>query len=190
MSSVKMRPSFSCPNCGANIYSEVCEYCGSHIDFNTSQAELTYPLFNGTNVSNLDRQGFLFFFCILWESITLCVHIPFLFFGNKMFDGMFLLGIFFNVVFFGIFHLIGIGLLVLALKNKKMYKNVVTNGKLCNGICVGYTDHNRIKFNLEVDAGDWKTLFVVNQKDYRPISVGETVSFRVLEDKFVMLKEV
>ena len=181
---------YICPHCGARITSEICEYCGSRVNFNTSQAELTYPLFNGTNISKLDRQGMLLFFCIFWESITLCVHIPFLFLGEKLFDGMFLMEIFFNVIFFGIFHFIGIGLLILVLKKKKIYKNVMTNGRLCKGVCVGYTDHNRIKFNLEINEGDWKTLFVVNEADYRPISVGETVNFRVLEDKFIMLKEI
>ena len=38
----KFRP-IECPNCGAPLRSENCEYCGSHIDFGTNfQIEIEY----------------------------------------------------------------------------------------------------------------------------------------------------
>ena len=46
---------YKCPNCGAAVQSEVCPYCGSHVDIDSQQMPFEYPIIKC-------KEGYLSFF--------------------------------------------------------------------------------------------------------------------------------
>lgn len=177
---------YECPSCGAKATSEICEYCGSRTNINTMNADLEYPIFNGEDMTG-SKKSYVFplFFGGFWEGTTLAVHVPFIIFGDQMFEGSALLSIAFNVFFFGIFHCIGIGCLIAAIKSFSRYRSIIDRGTYVTGTVYGYTEHN-IKVLANID-GVLRFVFIKNDKEYRPYPVNSEVKLKVYKQQYIVL---
>ena len=180
---------YRCPNCGAPVVSEVCQYCGALTGINTDEADMLYP--------SLDVKEAHFTF---WNTIFPGIFaIMFGFFG-------FIFPLIFNSFGEGDnfvkiicipFALIGLGALFIILKT--VYYNIVvsTKGEAIEGTVYGYMDDNityngvpgqKMKILIRTMSGNKFLLYSLHSPD-RPYPVNDRIKLKVYKDMCKIYKQ-
>lgn len=124
-----------CPNCGAPITTEICPYCHNMTGLDTKNANMEYPVIDCKEANiTFWNVGFPMLFAI---PFLLC-GIIFTIVGIHTN----LFGLFGSILFFGIFTLIGMVALVIAMKQLIRYSMMKTKGKEIEATVYGYMDDN------------------------------------------------
>ncbi len=127
---------YTCSHCGAAVTSEICPYCGSVTNVNTSDAYMEYPMLNCKEAAlGFWTTLFPLIFAVMFTIAgiaTLMVAIT----GLAEDDSP--LVMLMSVPFL----LIGIAAAVIVLKNVIRYITVKSKGKHITGKFYGYTDDN------------------------------------------------
>ena len=192
---------YTCPNCGAPVTTEICDFCGAPTAVASKNADMRYPAIECVEAdmdSKLVSQGFymgIIFF-------VFGIGIPVIFitladFGSST-GGMFL-SVFIAIVF-------GItGTLMLVTSIKHAYKYILTNlfGKRIRGYVWGYMDNKRNDGILHGGIGDRSygqiMKILVNTEDgpifllyellhdEQPYGIRQTVELKQFENMYLLL---
>lgn len=179
-----------CPNCGAAVTTEICEYCHAKTGLDTNKADMEYPVIECKEV-NLGAPGFI---------IALIMFLSFGFFGFLM-PIIFVAGnmdefpIF--LLFFIPFALVSLIFLVIVLIPVIRYIKVKTRGKNIDATVYGYMldEHSVsggqdqvVKLKVETNDGPKFILYQLghSQKLYK---VNSIIKLKVYKDIFMIVKE-
>ena len=143
---------YTCPNCGAPVTTEICEFCGAPTAVASKNADMKYPAIECIEAdmdSKLVFQGFYMGIIFLVFGIGL----PAIFIRSADVSssaGGMLSSVFVAIVF-GI-----LGMLMLVTSIKHAYKYILTNlfGKRIRGYVWGYMDNKRNDGILHGEIGD------------------------------------
>lgn len=177
---------YICPHCGARAVGEICEYCGSTTGIETAAATLIYPEFKVVDYTYVNGAPMLFF-AALWETITLTVNVGFLAFPLVLeeTDKPAFMNLF-GLLFFGMFHFLGIMVGVMGLRSNIKRKAILRKGRVMEATCYGFTS-TAIKWLVEIN-GNPMFIFTPRSVQHREYQIGWKVDFKVL-DNFVCMVE-
>lgn len=177
---------YICPHCGARAVGEICEYCGSTTGIETAAAALIYPEFKVVDCTYVNGAPLLFF-TALWEAIVLTVNAGFVAFSLVLdeADQPASMTVFY-ILFFGMFHFIGITIGVMGLRSNLKRKAVLRKGYVLEATCYGFTS-TTIKWCVEIN-GNPMFIFTPRAAQHREYQIGWKVDFKVL-DNFVCMIE-
>jgi len=180
-----------CPNCGAAVTTEICEYCHAKTGIDTNKADMEYPVIE-CKEANINNPVFLVFFIIFFVFIMFGTFVSFIFFNRfSSFSS-------FSIVMFLPFILISIFILSIVLSPIIRYIKVKTKGKEIEATVYGYmndsltnasTDINQIvKLKVDTNEGPKFILYQMghSQKLYK---INSKIKLKVYKDIFMIVKD-
>lgn len=182
---------YICSNCGAAVTSEICPYCGSVTNVETSEAYMEYPVLNCKEAA----LGF-------WTTVF-----PLIFAVMFTIAGIVMLTVAISgiaedgatpivILMFIPFLLIGIAATVIVLKNVIRYAILKSKGKHITGIVYGYTNDN-VRINgspaqivkILVDTQQGKRFIMYQLGDTsKPYGVNTEIKLIVYKNIFMIEK--
>lgn len=176
---------FTCPNCGARVVGEICEYCGSNTGIETKNATLLYPEFKAKDFTDESQGKYFVIFGAFWEGVVTTVMLVFLAFS--IMEGEMLLMVLGWSVFFLIFHIIGLvmgGKGVYALLRRKA---ILRRGETLVATCNGFTQTS-VKWLTEID-GESKFIFTSRTtKQHREYQIGWSIDIKRIGDNICLVE--
>lgn len=171
--------SIRCPNCGAPVTSEICQYCNSSTGLNTGKANMEYPVIN-CKEANI---GF-------WT-----VFFPMIFalsFGSIAIIFQIMINDWRVLLFTGIFGVIAIVALILTIIPIIRHMKISKNGKSIEATVYGYMDDNILLngvpaqiVKLLINTTDGKKFILYKLGTTKKIyKVNSIIKLKVFKDNF------
>ncbi len=183
MSKMKpMKQQKVCPNCGAPIVSEICQYCGVATGLNTEQAQMEYPILECKEaVLSFWTLWFPMIFAVVF-GIPALIMLPFA-----------LVTVIFLFVGLPLF-VVGGGAMFVVIRTLVRYSKIKKHGKPIQATVYGYMDDNIlindkpaqiVKLLVETPNGPRFILYSLG-KTVKPYAVNSTIDLMVYKNYFMI----
>lgn len=179
-----------CPNCGAAVTTEICEYCHAVTGLDSNKANMEYPVIECKEV-NIVNPVFLVFFIFIFIFIMFGAIFPIIIFNRfSSFSS-------FSIVMFLPFIIISIFILSIVLSPIIRYIKVKTKGKEINATVYGYMNdeysqssngNQIVKLKVDTNEGPKFILYQMghSQKLYK---INSKIKLKVYKDLFMILND-
>ncbi|MBR3898185.1 MAG: hypothetical protein IKJ43_02760 [Bacilli bacterium] len=178
-----------CPNCGAQITSEVCPYCRNLTGLDSSEANMEYPVIKCKEANkNFWNTWFPMIFAVSFGFFGFIFPIIFILTNSS--DTLSV------ILFSSIFAIIGVVAFIIALRTFIRYNLVKTKGKEIEATVYGYMNDNLLInempaqiVKLRVTTNDGPRFILYQLGDIKkPYKINSKIKLLVYKDMF-MVKE-
>ena len=191
---------YTCPNCGAPVTTEICEFCGSPTAVASKNADMKYPAIECAEVDDDGRSADQLVF-MGGTFIGFAIATPIFFYkltGSVLGDG----GNGFMLFVCILFGIIGLIMTIAGLKHTCKHMLVSVFGKEIHGYVWGYMDNERhdgvihggiedrtggqiMKILTNTDNGPVFLLYELHH-DEQPYGIKQTVTLKKLGQKYLL----
>ncbi|MCR5719965.1 MAG: hypothetical protein K6F84_05315 [Lachnospiraceae bacterium] len=189
MANKQIEKQILCPNCGAPVTSEICQYCGTMTGLDTASANMEYPLIECKEAHlNFWNLAFPAIFAFGFGFFGFIFPIAFSMAGDKF-------GGFAKIICIP-FAVIGVVALIIVLRNLYYYFSVRLMGKETEGTVYGYVDDDMVlngqaaqacKILIHTSEGPRFIMYQLKET-LRPYGINGKIRLKVYKDRFTIVK--
>ncbi len=188
---------YTCPNCGAPVTTEICEFCGASTAIASKNADMKYPVID-CKEADIDGKGAWQAFYMGFIMLAFSIGMSTLFLKTTSGEGT-LLVLFVSAIF----SIIGVLMTIMSIKHTYKHIPVKIFGKRIYGTVWGYIDNKRsdgiihgdlsdrsggqiVKILVKEDGKDPFFLLYELMHDEQPYGINQKVSLRVYKGMYIL----